>query len=178
MRHLAVSAVGGDRPGMVAALTSALAELGCNLEDTSMTVLRGRFAMVLVVAGPDAVDAGAIQRALESRAAPLGMAVWVQEVDEAVPEEIEGERWVVSVHGADRTGIVSALSAALAEAGANIHDLATRLVGSDTVPYYAMLMEVVVPGGVDASDLSARLSAVGARLGVSVSMSPSSADVL
>jgi glycine cleavage system transcriptional repressor len=178
MRHLAVSAVGGDRPGIVAGLTSALAELGCNLEDTSMTVLRGRFAMILVVAGPDALDASAIHRALESPADELGMAVWVHEVDEAVPREVEGDRWAVSVHGADRTGIVSALSVALAEAGVNIHDLATRLVGSDQGSYYAMLMEVVVPSGVDASDVSSRLSAVGAHLGVSVSMSPSSADVL
>src|SRR5438094_166616 len=51
--HFAVSAVGADRPGIVAAVTGAFLEHGCNLEDTSMTILRGHFAMMLVVAAPE-----------------------------------------------------------------------------------------------------------------------------
>ena len=48
MTHFAVTAVGADRPGIVAAVTGAFAEHGCNLEDSSMTILRGQFAMMLV----------------------------------------------------------------------------------------------------------------------------------
>ncbi|MBV8303503.1 MAG: amino acid-binding protein, partial [Acidimicrobiia bacterium] len=47
MGHYAVSAVGADRPGIVAAVTRVFVEHGCNLEDTSMTILRGHFAMML-----------------------------------------------------------------------------------------------------------------------------------
>lgn len=176
-RHFAVSAVGGDRPGIVAGLTAELAGLGCNLEDTSMTVLRGRFAMVLVVAGPDALEADELQRAMSRRADQLGMAVWVHDVDEAVPSPVEGETWSVAVHGADRTGIVAAVSSVLAEAGVNIHDLSTRLVGSDD-PYYAMLLEVVLPPGADAGQVSSRLARVAEELGVTVSMHSSGADIL
>jgi glycine cleavage system transcriptional repressor len=176
-RHFAVSAVGGDRPGIVAGLTAELAGLGCNLEDTSMTVLRGRFAMVLVVAGPEGLAAGDLERAMARRAEELGMAVWVHDVDEAVPRPVEGETWSVAVHGADRTGIVAAVSAALAEAGVNIHDLSTRLVGSED-PYYAMLLEVVLPPGADSAQVSSRLDRVAAELGVTVSMRPSGADIL
>src|SRR6478736_6245787 len=46
---LAVTVLGHDRPGIIATATSALADLGGNLEDSSMTLLRGHFAMTLVV---------------------------------------------------------------------------------------------------------------------------------
>ncbi len=67
MPHFAVSAVGVDRPGIVAAVTGVLVEQGCNLEDTSMSILRGHFAMMLLVAGPDGLTAEALEAALTSR---------------------------------------------------------------------------------------------------------------
>ncbi|HVF11766.1 MAG TPA: ACT domain-containing protein, partial [Actinomycetota bacterium] len=38
MRHLTVTATGKDRPGIVAAVTGALLEVGCNLSDCSMAL--------------------------------------------------------------------------------------------------------------------------------------------
>ncbi|MHB1854402.1 MAG: glycine cleavage system transcriptional repressor [Acidimicrobiales bacterium] len=176
-RHFAVSAVGGDRPGIVSGVTAALAEIGCNLEDTSMTVLRGRFAMVLLVAGPDALESDQLAAALQAPAAGLGLAVWVHDVDESVPDRLVGESWTVSIHGADRPGIVSHISAALAEAGVNIVDLSTRLVGGDR-PLYAMLLEVVVPEDLSGPALTERLEAAAAEVGVTLSAHPSGADIL
>ena len=46
MTLLAVTVLGHDRPGIIAETTSILAELGANLEDSTMTILRGHFAMV------------------------------------------------------------------------------------------------------------------------------------
>ena len=46
---VAVTVLGDDRPGIVADVTVALAGLGCNLEDSTMTLLRGHFAMVVLV---------------------------------------------------------------------------------------------------------------------------------
>ena len=48
----AVTVVGRDRPGIIAETTNRLAGLGLNLEDSTMTLLRGHFAMMLVCAGP------------------------------------------------------------------------------------------------------------------------------
>ena len=58
MSLLAVTVLGRDRPGIVADSTAALARLGGNLEDSTMTLLRGHFAMLLLVrtdAAPDDV---------------------------------------------------------------------------------------------------------------------------
>ena len=62
---LAVTVLGDDRPGIVAELTEALAGVGGNLEDSTMTLLRGHFAMVVLV------RTGASQEAVESAMAPL-----------------------------------------------------------------------------------------------------------
>lgn len=176
-RHFVVSAIGGDRPGIVARVTAALTGLDCNLEDTSMTVLRGRFAMVLLVAGPDRMEAAVLEEGLAGPAGALGLAVWVHDVAEAVPRAVVGESWTVSVHGADRHGLVSGVSAVLADMGANIVELSTRLVGSDQ-PLYAMLVEVVLPAGIAGEELVNRLSDVASRLGVTASAHPSGADIL
>ena len=65
MPHYAVTAVGADRPGIVAAVSGVLMEQGCNLEDTSMTILRGHFAVMLVLAAPDDLDEAALRVDLE-----------------------------------------------------------------------------------------------------------------
>ena len=176
-RHFVVSVVGGDRPGIVAGVTAALTGLDCNLEDTSMTVLSGRFAMVLLVAGPDQLEASTLEAGLEAPAGSMGLAVWVHDVDEQVPDTVEGESWTVSVHGADRHGLVSGVSAVLAAMGANIVELSTRLVGTDH-PLYAMLVEVVLPAEVSGDDLVSRLQEVATELGVTASAHPSGADIL
>ena len=46
---IAVTVLGHDRPGIVADVTRALADLHGNLEDSTMTLLRGHFVMVLLL---------------------------------------------------------------------------------------------------------------------------------
>ena len=50
--HYAVSVVGKDRPGIVAAIAEGLYHLGCNIADSSCTMLAGEFAMILIVSPP------------------------------------------------------------------------------------------------------------------------------
>lgn len=175
--HLAVTAVGADRPGVVAALTGALAGLDCNLEDTSMTILRGRFAMVLIVAAPDDLGVEAVASALAAPAEQLRLDVTVRPSADAAGE-VDGATWSLSVYGADRPGIVHRVALALADAGVNIVDLTTRVIGDPARPVYAMLLEVVVPAAVDVDGLRARLATVAAELGVEWSLHESDADVL
>ena len=42
--HVAVTAVGADRPGIVAAVSRALYDVGGNIEDSRMAILGGHFA--------------------------------------------------------------------------------------------------------------------------------------
>ena len=66
MTQLAVAVLGPDRPGVFAALTEVLLSDGGNLEDASMTLLRGQFAMTLIV------DVHRTVASIETALAPMG----------------------------------------------------------------------------------------------------------
>ena len=55
IRHAVLTAIGDDRPGLVAEVTRYVLERGGNLEDSRMVNLHGQFAMMMLVAGPDEV---------------------------------------------------------------------------------------------------------------------------
>src|SRR3954449_2272724 len=149
MAHYAVSAVGADRPGIGAAVPGAFLERGCNRKDTSMTILRGHFAMMLVVAVPEGLEQGALEEALAGPARDYELVVAVRLIDDSVPVSPEGDAWTVSVYGADRPGIVHRVASLLADEGVNIVDLTTRVIGDEDRPVYAMILEVTVPSGTD-----------------------------
>ncbi len=182
MPHVVVTAVGSDRPGIVAAVTGVFVQHRCNIEDSSMTILRGQFAMMLVVDAPAEVNAAQLEAALGEPAAALDLVVTVRPLP-AADEEGTGaapddNRWTVSVYGADRPGIVHGVASLLADQGVNIVDLSTRVIGSREQPVYAMVLEVALPLGVDPNALGDRLSDVAAGLGVEANLHPSDADIL
>ena len=178
MGHYAVSAVGADRPGIVAAVTAVFLEHGCNLEDTSMTILRGHFAMMLVVAAPDGLAQDALEAALAGPASDFELVVAVRAIDDNVPSSPEGDSWTVSVYGADRPGIVHRVASLLADNGVNIVDLSTRMIGDAQRPVYAMILDVTLPSAADAGSLQARLADLAGDLAVECTLHPSEADIL
>jgi glycine cleavage system transcriptional repressor len=170
MPLLAVTVLGHDRPGIIATVTGALAELGGNLEDSSMTLLRGHFAMTLVVscaaAAPD------VQDKLDPLLADL--AVYVRPLPDEADLPATGRPYVLTVHGADRPGIVSSITRVVATYGGNITDLTTRLAGG----LYVLAAEVDLSAAVDVDGLSRALTAVAQGLGVGASLRPAETDVL
>ena len=159
MSHLAVTVLGHDRPGIIATAAAALAGCGMNLEDSSMTLLRGHFAMTLICAG----GAGAAQ--VEAALSPLvdgALSVDVRELPVETEGEPLGELYLVTVHGADRLGIVARLAGTIASAGGNITDLTTRLSGD----LYVLLAEVDLAPGSDVAAFHTMVTGVAAELGV------------
>jgi len=51
--YFAITFVAEDRPGIVADVTKILYDNGFNIDDSSSTLLRGIFAMILVVSTKD-----------------------------------------------------------------------------------------------------------------------------
>jgi len=178
MAHFAVTAVGADRPGIVAAVSGVFYAQGCNLEDTEMAVLRGHFAMMLVVAGPEGLTAPGLEAALAGPAGDLDLVVAVRAIDDGVPDSPAGEAWSVSVYGSDHPGIVHAVASLLAEAGANVVGMETRVIGEEDEPVYAMLLDVTLPAGVEGAELGRSLAGLAERVGVVCTLHPADTDVL
>jgi len=172
MRRFALSAVGRDRPGIVAAVTRALLVHRVNIEDSQMAVLGGHFSMMLVLGAPDDVDPGALREELEGAALDVGLAsLNLDELGDEVAASPEATH-VVSVYGVDHPGIVHAVAAALADQGTSIIDLRTQLAGSSESPIYALLLE-----GAGAPD-EARLGELARDQGIELTVRPLERDTL
>nr|MDT0662680.1 ACT domain-containing protein [Micromonospora sp. DSM 115978] len=171
MDDLAITVIGRDRPGIVADVAEVLARVGANLTDSTMTRLRGHFAMTLVCTGPTAAEAEAVLTPLTVDGQLLATVRSV-DTEEAHPPAA-GEPYLVAVHGADRLGIVAAVTRVVAEAGGNVTDLTTRLSG----PLYVLIAEVELPPG-SADALAARLADVAVGLEVEVTLRPADSDLL
>ena len=168
MATLAVSAVGLDRPGIIAGVAGRLAAHGANITDSRMAILRGHFAMTLIVEGAERAE-------LDADLAGLGLEAYsVAEVAEAAAHPRSEPTAVVSVHGADHPGIVAAVTRVLADAGVNVCDLQTRL----TARLYVMIIDVSVPPGLALEELDRRLQAIAAEQDVAITLRPVDADVL
>lgn len=170
---LAVTAIGADRPGIVSAVSGALFELGCNLQDATSTILRGHFSITLIVKADRSVSVRDVEAALGGVAGDLELIVTVRPVEEA-SGAVTDPSHIVSVYGADRPGIVFRVTDALARMGANVTELASRLIGDDTDPVYVLMLEVALA---DTQGLEAEMESLGRELGVDISVHPAGADI-
>jgi len=167
VRTFALLAVGADQPGIIAAVSERLYAHRVNVTDSQMGILRGHFAMTLIVEG---ADRDALAADLEQL--PV-LETWsVTEVAEAAANPRSEPNAVVSVHGADHPGIVAAVTRVLADADVNVCDLQTRLARD----LYVMIMDVAVPSGLE--DLEERLQAVAAEQDVAITLRAVDPDVL
>lgn len=182
MGRLWLSALGADRPGIVAAVSSVLVDLGCNLEDSTMTNLQDHFAILLVVSAPDEVTAegledafGAVVRRFELTVAVRPLADGRSPGDRPAPPT---EPWTIAVHGADRPGIVHEVTSALAAAGGNVVDLSTHLVGDADAPVYVMTLAVTLPAGAEGEAAADRIRQASSSSGVHCSVHRDEVDLL
>ena len=139
-----------------------------------MTRLRGHFTMTLICVGDTPV--AEVRNALKPLAEDA-LNVTVRAVPANLRPDAKGTgaaAWLVSVHGADRLGIVAEIAGVIAQHGGNITDLATRLSGA----LYVLTAEVDLPGGADPGELTAALRQAAEVLGVEVTCEPLADDEL
>jgi glycine cleavage system transcriptional repressor len=181
MRHLALTAIGRDRPGIVAAVSRVLLAHRANVEDSQMTILRGHFTMMLVVALPDDANDATVRDDLDDVRAELGLeAILLSPIEELDPADEPQPTHIVTLYGADHPGIVHAATSVLAEHEVDITDLTTKLAGEGGAqpPLYALMMEIAPPAGVAERDLEEALRRVGEDQGVEVSLRRLESEVL
>jgi glycine cleavage system transcriptional repressor len=168
---MAVTAVGRDRPGIVASVTGALLHLGCNLGETSMARLRGEFAMLLLVRLLPPANVDEAREALRSLGAEMDLTITVRALssEEFTVAAEEGAAYILRVYGADRPGIVHAVTELLAREGFNITDLETRVIPGDGGPVYVMVLELDASSDERGEAARRDLQALAARMKVEMS---------
>jgi glycine cleavage system transcriptional repressor len=165
-RRFAVALMGRDQPGIVAGATGALLDLGCNVEDVATSILRGHFAMMLVLAAPEDLASEAVGGHLEFlRRDGLMVSVWP--VAEALPSDRATH--VLTVYGPDRPGIVHTVARELAQHDVNICDMTCRLHDSPQ-PLYVLTVELHLPQALDPHELQRHLRGATGASGLEVSL--------
>jgi glycine cleavage system transcriptional repressor len=175
--EFAVTAIGRDRPGIVAAISGALHELGGNIEDSRMAILGGHFAVMLIVEAPDEVDRERLEERLADAKRRVELDALTVNAVASAPRESARPTHIVSVYGADHPGIVHTVTSTLAERGVNITDLQTRVAGAADSAFYVMLIEVAL-GEARPEQVAASLREAGEAAEVEITLSKLETDPL
>jgi glycine cleavage system transcriptional repressor len=126
--------IGEDRSGIVAAVTENLFKHGFALGEASMMRLGGNFSIMMMVAGEgDLVEI--LKPVTEAMALDIHVCPGGRLHEHVVPN-IQ-----VRVNGADRSGIIAQVTAALAEHGFNILELESDVAGTEQNPVYVMYIQ-------------------------------------
>lgn len=143
-RWFLVTVTGKDRPGVVAGLSGALYRVGADLGAISMTRLGGHLC-ILLMAQTEA-DGESLQRQLEPFAQQMELRLHIDPVGEH-PRPLVKPNVRITVHGADRPGIVAQVSSALSAAGMDILGLDSDIGGTADKPVYIMVIDGYAEGG-------------------------------
>lgn len=175
-RWYLLSAIGRDRPGLVADLAGLVLECDANLEDSRMAILGTDFA-VMMLCSSTRDDAGdRLATAAKRLERDHGMTILLRHLDEgprpAIPAP--GMRlYRVEAAGEDRAGIVAAICGTLAEHSVNIVELHTESrPGPGGSPHYGMRIDVEVPESADVRALRTALDDAADRLVIDVGLMP------
>lgn len=171
MSHFALTVVGRDRPGIVSEVTEILFRLGCNIADSSCSILGGQFAMILILSHPEfssREDFGEAFAPLEAN--NLSVLLRTLKPGGEKRPDLYGEICMISVYGADKPGIVFRVAKILGDHQVNITDLNTKLIGSEERPVYVMMIEAVLPEGRSIEEIEDWMESVKRELEVDISV--------
>jgi glycine cleavage system transcriptional repressor len=175
--NLAITVIGKDRSGIIAALSGAVFKAGGNLEDASMTVLEGEFAMILLASVKTHSALVRLKRILGPIERTYRLSISIKEIKRSL---VRGEKhrrgtnpWVVSVLGKDRAGIVFQVSNAIASQQLNITDLNSKIMGKGSKASYVLVIEVDIPQKEAlVQSLRKKFKAIEKKLRVRISFNP------
>ncbi len=154
MQHFALTIIGRDRPGIVSQVTEILFTLGCNIADSSCSILGGQFSMILIVSNTkinSKEDFGDAFTPLEES----NLSVYIRTLKPGGEKrpELTGELCMISVYGSDKPGIVYRVANELGTRNINITDLNTKLIGEESNPVYVMMIEALLPEGIEVEEV-------------------------
>ncbi len=143
--YLVITALGKDRPGIVNELSKAIADSGCNITDSRMTVLGGEFALILMIAGaPKSVSE------MEGRLPSLEKALALTVVAKRTQPRDSAKSmmpYAVDVVSMDHPGIVHEVAQFFSQRGINIEEMETGTYSAahTGTPMFSLHMTISVP---------------------------------
>jgi glycine cleavage system transcriptional repressor len=172
-RHMVLSALGPDRPGLVAEVTHYVTERGGNIEDSRMAVLGGEFAVMMLISGTED-EIARITREHDHLHRATGLDVTTRGTKS--PEEHRRAQSIpvlVTCDAIDNLGIVRAVARALRDQGLNIVSLETTTYEAPVTgsPLFRLEARCDAPKGVTLAKVRAAMRDVAEHENIDVEVS-------
>ena len=165
--HYVISIMTRDRKGIVADVTGAIRDLGGNLADLSQTVVCGYFTMIVVASFPDAVTESSLRSTLRGLDRQDPFEVGIKRPAQPLqpePAAYSEDHFVLTAVGADKMGLVAAVSAYLRDHAINIDDLSTLV--RDGV--YTMILAIELPPACNVRAFKAAMREAMSKMGIAL----------
>ena len=166
MNYYLLTAIGDDRPGIVAEISKFLYENDFNIENSSMAKLNNEFSMMLIVATDKELDLQDIEKKLTDLANKIGLDIIFKPIAEYEEKQPECKVYRLIVYGGDKPGIVYKVSDLLAKKGINIVDLRTE----KSKDMYILIAELEVPQNIIEEKLKNELNNLSQELNVDITL--------
>lgn len=166
---LVITVMGADRPGLIEALSKALAAHHGNWLESRITVLGGRFAGILLASVPE-TEARTVKEALGALETE-GLRITVEDSG-LEPGTGESRTVKLELIGQDHPGIVREISEAIARRGVNIQEFSTECLSASWSgeTLVKAVAELSVPRSVPTAELRRLLEALANELMVDVTL--------
>lgn len=159
-KQYVMTVMAANRVGILAALSTALDELGGGFVDLSQAVMRNYFTIIMAVEFPADRPPEVIVDHLRAVGRPFGMDVLIRDpanepTIEPRDEIGDTQGYLLRVQGKDRPGVLRRIALRLAQEGIDIIDLYGER--NDQTGTFDSSLALQVPAGVDVTRLRADL---------------------
>ncbi|WP_022670678.1 glycine cleavage system protein R [Hippea alviniae] len=166
----ALTVIGRDKPGIVAAVSEVLYNKNISIEDSVSTLLGDQFTMTLIISSETNYGVLELKKSFAKARKELELSISLRRIEKEEAKTKEPENlYSVSVYGEDKVGIVYTISKAFADNNINILDLRTRLTSADN-PMYVMILEIDLPKDISEDKFKEILNNASKQIGVDYSI--------
>lgn len=170
-RRYIISLTGANRVGVLAAVTTALDELRGNLWEASISVMQPFCSILLTADFPDDRSESVVSDHIRDLCRPYAVEVRVSEpaAESGILMPLSN-KYVLTVSGSDKPGMLRNLSTKLAELGVDIRNLYAERCERDKT--FSLEFEIAIPMSLDFARVSEQLSVRCQELGLQVTLEP------
>jgi len=142
---LVLTALGEDRPGLVASLTDAITQHQCSICESRMSLLGGEFAIIMLIEG-QWNNIAKLEQTLPSIQESLNLTLQVKHTEFRSNSE-KAIPYLIEVLALDNPGIVHQVTEFFCNRKINIHDLQTESFNAahTGTKMFALTMTIEIP---------------------------------
>ncbi|WP_413110902.1 glycine cleavage system protein R [Thaumasiovibrio sp. DFM-14] len=155
MKHLIISVIGKDTPGLVNTLSASVYRHQGSWQASRFTQLAGQFAGIMQISLPDENKRALIADLKTNQ----HLQIHIVDGDESLPNKAQ---FSVAVSGNDRPGIIQQVSQLLSQNGINICQLKSKTESAPNwgYPLFYAQFQINLPTEIDIDDLKDQLESI------------------